>query len=52
MEQDGANVKMLTRGDQLVTLMIDIPAEDAALRDFVAAWQDEAERNPRAALGV
>jgi DnaJ-class molecular chaperone len=41
-----------TRGDQLVTLMIDIPADDAALKAFVASWTSESERNPRAALGV
>lgn len=28
------------RGDQLVTLMIDIPADDAALRSFVETWED------------
>lgn len=39
------------RGDQLVTLMIDIPADDAALRNFVESW-DHGDRNPRAALGV
>ena len=39
-----------TRGDQLVTLMVDVPAQDAALNDFVANWQDA--RNVRAGLGV
>jgi DnaJ-class molecular chaperone len=38
------------RGDQLVTLMIDIPADDAALKAFVENWS--ASGNPRAALGV
>jgi DnaJ-class molecular chaperone len=38
------------RGDQLITLVIDIPADDAALQRFAAEWTDE--RNPRAALGV
>lgn len=38
------------RGDQLVTLMIDIPADDAALKAFVESWS--APGNPRAALGV
>lgn len=37
------------RGDQLVTLMIDIPAHDAALAQFVESWSDE--RNPRAPMG-
>jgi DnaJ-class molecular chaperone len=38
------------RGDQLVTLMIHLPADDAALADFVANWDDV--RNPREALNV
>ena len=38
------------RGDQLITLMIDIPADDAALQQFAAEWADG--RNPRAAMGV
>jgi DnaJ-class molecular chaperone len=38
------------RGDQLVTLMIDVP-DDEALRAFVKDWAG-GERNPRAALGV
>ena len=41
-----------TRGDQLVTLMIDVPPDDAALTAFVESWTNETERNPRAALGV
>lgn len=41
-----------TRGDQLVTLMIDLPADDAALKAFVEGWKGDAERNPRANLGV
>jgi len=39
-----------TRGDQLVTLMIDVPADDAALQQFAASWTDA--RNPRGAMGV
>lgn len=39
------------RGDQLVTLMVDVPADDAELRSFVESWKGS-ERNPRAALGV
>ncbi len=39
------------RGDQLVTLMIDIPSEDSALKEFVETWSG-AGRNPRAGLGV
>ncbi len=36
------------RGDQLVTLMVDLPADDAALDGFVAGWGDE--RNVRGHL--
>ncbi|WP_294189973.1 DnaJ C-terminal domain-containing protein [uncultured Sphingomonas sp.] len=39
------------RGDQLVTLMVDVPADDAALKAFVADWSPE-NRNPREAMGV
>jgi DnaJ-class molecular chaperone len=38
------------RGDQLVTLVIDLPKGDAALDAFVDTWADP--RNPREALGV
>ncbi|WP_375397513.1 DnaJ C-terminal domain-containing protein [uncultured Sphingomonas sp.] len=40
------------RGDQLVTLMVDIPGDDAALVAFVEGWKDTEQRNPRANLGV
>ena len=46
----GFHKKDGTRGDQLVTLLIDLPADDAALQQFVAGWNDP--RNPRAAMGV
>ncbi|QJQ31481.1 J domain-containing protein [Sphingomonas lacunae] len=39
-----------TRGDQLVSLLVDVPADDAALAAFVESWDDG--RNIRAALGV
>ncbi|WP_267394252.1 MULTISPECIES: DnaJ C-terminal domain-containing protein [unclassified Sphingomonas] len=39
-----------TRGDQLVTLMVDVPAHDAALQAFAEQW--DGAGNPRAALGV
>jgi DnaJ-class molecular chaperone len=39
------------RGDQLITLMVDIPADDVELNAFVEGWSG-GERNPRAALGV
>lgn len=41
-----------SRGDQLVTLMIDLPAGDPELARFVEGWTGDAERNPRASLGV
>jgi DnaJ-class molecular chaperone len=37
----GFTAKTGTRGDQLVTLMIDIPQDDAALQDFVTEWPDD-----------
>ncbi|USU04099.1 DnaJ domain-containing protein [Sphingomonadaceae bacterium OTU29MARTA1] len=46
----GFHKKDGSRGDQLVTLVIDVPADDAALQQFVAGWTDP--RNPRAAMGV
>jgi DnaJ-class molecular chaperone len=41
-----------SRGDQLVTVMIDIPADDAELEAFVQTWSAKGQRNPRASLGV
>lgn len=41
-----------TRGDQLVTLLIDIPADDAELRAFAERWAGDKARNPRAAAGM
>ncbi|HET7817179.1 MAG TPA: DnaJ C-terminal domain-containing protein [Sphingomicrobium sp.] len=38
------------RGDQLVTLAVDLPPADAELEEFAGRWTDG--RNPRAALGV
>ncbi len=40
------------RGDQLVTLMVELPADDAALRGFVEGWPGRDKGNPRAAMGV
>ncbi len=40
-----------TRGDQLVTLLVAVPKDDAALLQWAEANRDELE-NPRAALGV
>ncbi|MBA4747617.1 MAG: J domain-containing protein [Sphingopyxis sp.] len=38
------------RGDQLIKLLVDLPADDAALRSFAEGWTNGL--NPRAALGV
>lgn len=38
------------RGDQLVTLVIDLPSDDADLRQRLEGWKDT--RNPRSRLGV
>jgi DnaJ-class molecular chaperone len=46
----GFTVKGGARGDQLVTLVVDLPAADAALEAFVEGWQDS--RNPREKLGI
>ena len=46
----GFTGKSGARGDQLVTLMVDLPAENAALDQFVQNWADN--RNPRADIGV
>ena len=48
----GFHKKGGTRGDQLVTLMIDIPASDAALAAFVESWDGREARNPRGSMGV
>ncbi|HEY0269635.1 MAG TPA: DnaJ C-terminal domain-containing protein [Sphingomonas sp.] len=40
------------RGDQFVTLLVDLPAGDAALEAFCEGWKTDDMRNPRAALGV
>jgi DnaJ-class molecular chaperone len=40
------------RGDQLVTLMVDLPGDDAALRGFVEGWAGRDRGNPRANMGV
>jgi DnaJ-class molecular chaperone len=38
------------RGDQLVTVEVDLPADDAALQQFAEQW--DGGGNPRASLGV
>jgi DnaJ-class molecular chaperone len=46
----GFHRKDRTRGDLLVTLIVDLPADDATLAEFAAGWSDE--RNPRGRMGV
>jgi DnaJ-class molecular chaperone len=48
----GFHKKGGTRGDQLVTLMVDLPAKDEALTEFVEGWKDRDKSNPRASMGV
>jgi len=38
------------RGDQLVTVQVDLPSGDSEIEEFAGRWRDP--RNPRAALGV
>ncbi len=47
----GFHKKGSGRGDQLVTLMVDLPVDDDALVEFVQGWKDN-DRNPRGNLGV
>ena len=46
----GFTAKDGSRGDQLVQLAIDVPADDEPLRKFAEGW--DGGGNPRAALGV
>jgi len=46
----GFHKKAGGRGDQLVTLLVDVPANDAALAQFLADWTGGG--NPREAMGV
>ena len=48
----GFTGKSGVRGDQLVTLMVDLPAADPELTRFVEGWSGRGKGNPRAALGV
>ncbi|MES2271988.1 MAG: J domain-containing protein [Pseudomonadota bacterium] len=50
LKERGFTAKDGKRGDQFVTLMIDVPADDAKLNDFLSTWQDK--RTVRAHLGV
>jgi DnaJ-class molecular chaperone len=47
----GFHSKSGARGDQLVTLMVDVP-QDEELARFVEGWSGRGKGNPRAALGV
>jgi DnaJ-class molecular chaperone len=48
----GFTGKNAQRGDQLVTLIVDVPADDDELARFVEGWSRTGKGNPRAALGV
>ena len=50
LKERGFTDKNGKRGDQLVTLQIDLPAGDAELEAFAGTWKGGG--NPRAALGV
>jgi DnaJ-class molecular chaperone len=40
------------RGDELVTLLVDLPSGDAELEQLVEGWTGDRDRNPRSGLGV
>jgi len=48
----GFHRKGETRGDLLVTLMVDLPVDDDALIEFVEGWRDRDKGNPRGRMGV
>jgi DnaJ-class molecular chaperone len=48
----GFTAKSGQRGDQLVTLMIDVPADDEELARFAEGWSRKGKGNPRGGLGV
>jgi len=48
----GFTGKSGARGDQLVTLIVDVPGDDAELAGFLEGWSGRGKRNPRAGLGV
>ena len=50
LKEKGFTGKSGKRGDQLVTLLVDLPSDDAALAAFVEGWTDA--RNPRSDMGV
>jgi DnaJ-class molecular chaperone len=48
----GFHAKSGQRGDQLVTLIVDVPADDPELNEFIQRWRQKGKGNPRASLGV
>jgi len=48
----GFHGKNGARGDQLVTLIVDLPSDNAELKAFAEGWSGDDARNPRAGLGV
>ena len=48
----GFHKKAGGRGDQLVTLMVDLPVDDDALVEFVQNWRDRDKWNPRGKMDV
>ncbi len=48
----GFHKKSGGRGDQLVTLMVDLPVGDDALTEFVQNWADRDKWNPRGKFGA
>lgn len=50
LKNKGFHGKTGGRGDQLVTLMIELPEDDAALKEFVSTWKNA--DNPRSFMGV
>ena len=52
LKERGFHKKGGGRGDQLVTLIVDLPADDAELATFVEGWSGKEQGNPRAKLGV
>jgi DnaJ-class molecular chaperone len=50
LKSRGFHKKGGSRGDLLVTLMVDLPVDDDALVEFVQGWQDKG--NPRGRMGV
>ena len=51
LKEKGFTGRQSKRGDQLVTLMVDVPA-DAELSRFLEQWSGRGRGNPRARLGV